>query len=168
LLKDTSLSPAAPVLRLVAGVITVLFGLLMLGVRLPSIPFLQGISEAGIVRGLFRNLLTSPSPVAAFVLGLGVGFLPCPLPMAMLAISAASHNIPQGMALMAGVGLGTAPGLIGVGLLGAGLDRRFAKAGMKLAGVVVLAIGLLTIGRVTGVVGSSHGGRTPPCCSDRQ
>jgi len=154
--KDSSIASFAPVLRVVAGLITMTFGLLMMGVRLPSIKALQGISEAGFVRSLFGGLFSSPSPTAAFTLGLGVGFLPCPLPMGLLTIAALSHNVPHGMALMAGMGIGTAPGLLAVGLFGVELDRRFAKVGMKAAGVVLVAIGLLTLGKVAGVVPMPH------------
>ena len=157
--KDTSLSKAAPILRLAAGLITLLFGLLMLGFRLPSIKPLQGISNAGLVKSIFGGLFSSPSPMAAFTLGIGVGFLPCPLPMGLLAVAALSHNIPHGMAIMGGLGLGTAPGLLAVGLLGVGLDRKFARVGMRAAGVVLVVIGLMTIARVTGVLAAPHS-----CC----
>lgn len=164
--KNTSLAAGAPYLRLAAGAITVFFGLLMLGFRLPTIKALQGVSDAGFVRGLFGGLFTSPSPLAAFVLGLGAGFLPCPLPMGMLAVAAASHSIPQGIALMAGVGLGTAPGLVALGLFGVGLDRRSAKVGMRAVGVVVIAIGLLTMGRASGIIAAHHPAShaAPSCC----
>jgi uncharacterized protein len=166
LLKNSHIAPAAPVLRVAIGVITVVFGLAMLGVRLPSIRAFRGMSDNGVVRRVLGGLINSPSPTAAFCLGLGVGFLPCPLPMGMLALSAASHSVPHGMAIMAGVGLGTAPGLLAVGLFGVGLNRKFAKVGMKLAGMVVLALGLLMVGRATGLV--QHKGTAaralPPCC----
>ncbi|MDO8683394.1 MAG: sulfite exporter TauE/SafE family protein [Armatimonadota bacterium] len=170
LFKNTAFALGAPVLRFAAGFITVIFGLVMLGIRLPSFKPLQGISEAGLIRNILGGLLTEPGPIAAFLLGLGVGFLPCPLPMGMLAISAASHNAPQGMALMAGVGLGTAPGLLALGLFGVGLDRKFAKMGMRAAGIVVVAIGLLTIGRVTGVMLTPHNVNrcVPSCCGEEQ
>ena len=159
LLKDTALESAGPLLRVVAGSLTVLFGLLMLGIRLPPIRSLQGISDSGSVRALLGGLLTSPGPTAAFVLGLGVGFLPCPLPLGMLAVAAGSQHVIHGIALMAGVGLGTAPGLLVLGLFGIGLDRRFARIGMKAAGAVVICIGVLTIARA-----ATMGHVVPPCC----
>ncbi len=167
----TGVAPYARVLRLLAGAITVTFGLLMLGFKLPSVKLLQGVSEAGFVRGMFGGLFVSPSPLAAFVLGLGVGFLPCPLPMGMLAVSAASHNLPHGMALMAGVGLGTAPGLLAVGLFGFGLNKGFARTGMRLAGIIVVAVGLLTMGRASGVLSSpskAPAHSAPSCCGGAQ
>ncbi|MDO8588187.1 MAG: sulfite exporter TauE/SafE family protein [Armatimonadota bacterium] len=163
LLKDTSLAAAA--LRAAGGLITVVFGLSMVGVRIPSIGPLRRISDMGVVRGLFAPVLASPGPAAALTLGLGVGFLPCPLPLAMLAAAAASHNVTYGMALMAGVGLGTAPGLLAVGLFGVGLDRRFARFGMKAAGCIVIMIGLLTLGRVVVTAARPAAEGIPPCCS---
>ncbi len=154
--KDTSIASFAPVLRVAAGLITITFGLLMVGVKLPSLKALQGISEAGFIRSLFGGLFSSPGPTAAFTLGLGVGFLTCPLPMGLLAIAALSHNVPHGMVLMAGMGIGTAPGLLAVGLFGVGLDRRFAQVGMRAAGAVLILIGLLTLAKVVGVVPVPH------------
>lgn len=166
LLKDTSIAGAAPALRLTAGVVTMFFGLMMIGIKLPAIKPLQGISTKGFIQTVFGPLLTSPGPTSALVLGMCVGFLPCPLPMVMLGLSAASHNVLHGILLMAGVGIGTAPGLIGVGLLGAGIFSRFAKVGMRAAGVLVLAIAILTIGRVTGFVPKAHPVNhvIPSCC----
>ena len=169
-LKDTQLAKAAPVIRLAAGIITLIFGLLMLGIKLPSIKPLQNISDAGFIKSIFGGLLISPGPLSALVLGLCVGFIPCPLPIVMLGVSAASHNVLYGIILMAGVGVGTAPGLLGVGLCGAGLNRRFAKVGMKLAGVVVVSIALLTIGRASGMIPKAHpiNYAIPSCCGGGQ
>ena len=160
--KDTTLARAAPAMRLAAGVITLIFGLLMLGLKLPSIKPLQGIADAGLVRSILGGLFTSPSPAAAFALGIGAGFLPCPLPMGLLAVAALSHNVLHGIAIMGGLGLGTAPGLIAVGIVGVGIDRRFARLGMRAAGAVLIVIGVLTIVRVTG--GFFAHAAAPCCC----
>lgn len=160
LFKDTSLSKAAPTLRFAAGLVTLVFGLLMLGFRLPSIKLLHGVADSGFARNVLGGLFSSPSPMAAFVLGLGTGFLPCPLPMGLLTVAALSHNVVHGMAIMGGLGVGTAPGLVAVGMLGVGLDRTFARVGMRAAGVVLIVIGLMTMIRVTGMFAApAH-----PCC----
>jgi len=109
LFKMPSLVSLAPFLRLAIGLITVLFGLSMLGVRLPHVKRFEDRTTGRFIGDTFGGLLSDPSPQAAFLLGLVVGFLPCPLPMAMLAVSVASHHVLTGIALMAGVGLGTAP-----------------------------------------------------------
>ncbi|HEX3000343.1 MAG TPA: sulfite exporter TauE/SafE family protein, partial [Armatimonadota bacterium] len=110
------------------------------------------------VRNLCGGLFASTNPGAAFVLGLGVGFLPCPLPMGLLAVAALSHNIFHGMLLMGGMGLGTAPALLAVGFLGIGLDRKYARIGMKAAGLALVAIGLLIVIKASGI--AAH-----PCCA---
>jgi sulfite exporter TauE/SafE len=169
LLKDTALAGGAPLLRIVAGAITLAFGLAMLGAHIPFRRDRQREAPSvGLLTGALGGLFARPSPASALVLGLGVGFLPCPLPMGMLAAAAASHSVVHGMALMAGVGLGTAPGLLAVGLFGIGIDRRFKKLGMRAAGVIVVCIGLLTICRATGVMAGSHAvdSVVPPCCQE--
>ena len=175
LLKNTRLAGAAPALRIAVGAITLVFGLAMLGLRLPRVsgfPFrdapLKSPDTEGFVAGALGGLLSNPTPGSAFVLGLGVGFLPCPLPMGMLAVAASSHSVPDGIALMAGVGLGTAPGLLAVGIFGMGLNWKLRKAGMRAAGVVVAIIGLLTICRAIGGMPRSHvvDSVVPPCCQE--
>lgn len=192
LLRDTRLAGAGPALRVAAGAITIFFGLLMVGVRWP---FHHGSTEGGkhgregtpdreSAKGRKRGrgereglgvsflggLVSAPGYASAFVLGLGVGFLPCPLPMGMLAAAAAMHSVPHGISLMAGVGLGTAPGLLAVGLFGMGLDWKLKRAGMRVAGLVVIAIGLLTIYRAMGSMPRSHivDSVVPPCCQEQQ
>lgn len=162
LLKTTSLSLAKPYLPLAAGGLTVVFGLVMLGLRLPRIKALSGLAGGEPSGGMLRGLLANPGRLSAFVLGLGVGFLPCPLPMAMLLVAAGSHSVPLGMAVMAGVGIGTSPGLIAAGLFGAGLNRSLARVGMRAAGAIVLAIGLLTIGHAVMALMNAQAGAA--CC----
>ena len=185
LLKNTSFAHVAPAMRIGAGAVTLLFGLTMLGLRRPrrkkpggggsGADTRSGDREeggnahrdyGGIWTAILGSLLARPTATSSFVLGLGVGFLPCPLPIAMLAVAAASHDVPQGIALMAGVGLGTAPGLLAVGLLGMGLNWKLKRWGMRAAGVMVSVIGVLTICRAIGGMPRSHMVDTvvPPCC----
>jgi len=165
LFRNTGLSVAAPAMRMAAGVLMVIIGLGLAGVRVPLPKLLPWRIGTGLGKGIFSGFLTSPGPLSAFLLGLGAGFLPCPLPMAMLAAAAAGHHVPAGMAMMAGVGLGTAPGLLAIGLFGVGLDRRFSRVGMRLAGIVVILMGLMILGRATGLVGTGHAaGHSPPAC----
>ena len=65
---------------------------------------------------------------------------------------------------MAGVGCGTAPGLLAAGLFGMGLSRRFTRLGMRAAGVFVLAIGLIVFGHAARAVLSSDSAANAPCC----
>jgi len=166
LLRDTSIASAAPALRLTAGIITMIFGLMMLGLRLPAIKPLQGITDKLFLKPVFGPLLSNPGPSTALILGMCVGFLPCPLPIFMLGLATASQNVPYGILIMAGVGIGTAPGLLAAGFLGSGLFLKFAKVGMRAAGILVIAIAIFTIGRATGAIPKAHpiNHVIPSCC----
>lgn len=165
--KNSALMHGAPYLKLTLGLLVVLFGLTMLGLKLPKVGPANRIADTPFMSSLFSGLMGTPSPAAAGVLGLAVGFLPCPLPMGMLAVAAASHSVLYGIALMVGVGIGTAPSLMAVGLCGTGLNRRFSRVGMRAAGMVVLAIGLLMVGRAATNtrVGATHR-PIPSCCAE--
>jgi len=82
--------------------------------------------------------------------------------MAMLAAAMASQSVLYGLAIMAGVGVGTAPGLIAVGVFGAFLGRKFARAGIRSAGVIVIVIGILVMGRALGFIPPDL--PVPSCC----
>lgn len=154
---NTKFASFRPFLPLIAGLVTVLLGLVMLGLRLPQVK-LPGAHSTVTV---FRSLLDNTGMLSSFVLGTAVGFLPCPLPMAMLLLAVGFHSVTDGMALMAGVGVGTAPGLIAVGLLGSRVNRSFAGTGLKLAGAMVVAVGLLTFGHAAAALVNAD---VPSCC----
>lgn len=166
LFNGNNLSSVSFILRISVGLLTVVFGLVMLGITLPSSSLKGKLHEFTKHIEGFIKLPAGSGSISAFALGLGVGFLPCPLLMGMLTALIGLHNLFYGAALMAGVGLGTAPGLLAVGLLGVGLRHKFKVIGTRAVGVVVLAIGLLIIGRSTGLVsGTSIDKVLPACCS---
>jgi sulfite exporter TauE/SafE len=166
LLKNTGLAQFTPLVRIAAGVITVVFGLAMLGVRLPKLSLSNNLAALDFLNRIYSGLVALPTPASSFSLGLLVGFLPCPLPIGMLAVAAASHDIPSGLLIMAGVGLGTMPGLLMAGLFGTALFRRWSVVGMRAAGIIVILIGMFTIARVTGVIHPTRAGHgaVPSCC----
>lgn len=167
--KNTSLLPIVPCVRLAAGLVIITLGLSMLGLKLPGGKRNRSSVETWFVQGIFGGLLTKPSMISGFVLGLAVGFLPCPLPLGMLALSATNHQVLHGIALMTGVGFGTAPGLLAVGLFGIGLNKKLARFGMQVAAVIVLSIGLLFLGRAAKAVFlPSPSTGPPPCCCGEQ
>lgn len=163
--KDNSLNNVSFIMRISVGILTVIFGLSMFGVKLPTFSFTKKLHE--FVKSIeeFIKLPAGSGISSSFVLGLGVGFLPCPLLMGMLAALISVHNLLYGSLLMAGVGLGTAPGLLAVGLMGSGLHHRFKTIGTRAVGIMVLAIGLMIIGRTTGLVnGIPIDKALPACC----
>lgn len=129
-----------------SGLAMVLFGLAMLGVRMPGLAG-RLAPDAGPVAGLYRHFFTSPTVGSSGILGILIGFLPCPATLAMLAVATGSHSLVGGMAVMLGFGAGTAPALTALGLGGASVFSRFRRVGLRLAAVLVIALGALTVVR---------------------
>ena len=104
------------------------------------------------VEPLYQALLRAPGTGAALVLGAATGFLPCPATFALCAAAAATHSVSSGMALLAGLGLGTAPALLAVGFSGIAGGGRLRQLGLRGIGFVVILIGLTTVVRPTGLL----------------
>jgi sulfite exporter TauE/SafE len=128
-----------------AGAALVLFGLGMIGVKLPALASWFQAYEWGFVQSVYRQFFIQPGGWSSFLLGAATGFLPCPITLAMLALAAASHSPFRGFLLLVGLGLGTAPGLMAVGLGGNLIDARWKRIGLRPAGLIVIAIGLITL-----------------------
>ena len=82
-----------------------------------------------IVGDFARPLFERPTGMRGYALGMMLGFLPCGLLYAALAVAAGSGGAFGGATAMAAFALGTAPGLVAVGLFGhvaAGRWRRVA------------------------------------------
>jgi len=94
-----------------------------------------------------KVLLDTPGKSAPLALGVLNGFLPCPLVYAFLALAVSSANPLDSMVLMAVFGLGTFPAMLAAGSLG--LRMRLARKPrlVKIAGLLILLFGLVTIGR---------------------
>jgi sulfite exporter TauE/SafE len=152
-------------LALAAGALLVAAGLTLLGLRAAR----GGAATALVAPHLSRlmgPLLQARPRGAGLVVGLLMGFLPCPLVYAGLAAAAASGSAAQGALILAGVALGTLPALgtlaVFGGLLGEGARRTLARA----AGVLLLAVGVITLlrafdlhaghGAATGAVPAQH------------
>ena len=131
-------------LGLIAGALLVAIGLNTLGAfrrakRLNA--FLGASPLCGLLGGFMRQTTAS----AGFLLGLGNGFLPCPLVYAMLAYVATLHALPQAMATMAVFGMGTVPALLALGLGGGWLKNRVPL--LKISGALTILLGLITVAR---------------------
>lgn len=100
-----------------------------------------------------RRLLTKRSRGSAFGLGFLTGLLPCGLLYVALLRAAASARPLEGALLMAAFWLGTAPALVGVAALMPLLRSRGPRWWPRVAGVAVIALGILT---------ASHALPTPP------
>jgi sulfite exporter TauE/SafE len=110
--------------------------------------------------GLLAGLLRDGRPVAALSAGVFNGFVPCALVYAMAAHAATLGSIPAAALGMAAFGLGTVPALAAAGvslrLAAAGAARLpWAPAALRAAGLVTVALGVLTLWRAA-ASGASH------------
>ena len=105
-----------------------------------------------LFQGLLGGFFSSPGPLASFLLGIASGFLPCAVPLALLAVAAASHSVPTGMLTMAGLGLGTAPVLLAIGLSATLFDLRLRRISLRGAALIVILLGVMTLLRPTGLL----------------
>jgi uncharacterized protein len=78
-------------------------------------------------------------------LGVALGFLPCGLVYGALAAAAGSGGALQGTVVMATFALGTMPGLVAVGWLGALAGRQW-QSFARIAAVPLLAVNIATLG----------------------
>jgi sulfite exporter TauE/SafE len=168
LVRSRAVSFSQQALAYTMGALLVVFGVAMLDlIRLPA-PAPRALSGAGVMTRVFTRLLHTPGPGAGYVLGASTGFLPCPITLAMLTAAAAAHSAAGGAVILVGLGVGTAPALLAVGLSGAVIDTRVRRFGMRGAGVVLLALGVITLLRPTGTLCRflpTLGGAGHSCCA---
>ncbi|MEM6326827.1 MAG: sulfite exporter TauE/SafE family protein, partial [Bacteroidota bacterium] len=93
------------------------------------------------------RLVGSERRGALALLGAVNGLLPCGLVYGMLAVAAVSGSALHGATTMAVFGLSTIPALALVGLVGARLRPARRLAMQRVAGVLVIAMGVLTVAR---------------------
>lgn len=129
-----------PILRRVAGVLIILFGLLMLGwLRLPALAVER------------RPLTLTPRPGfgGSLVMGLafGFGWTPCvgPVLAGILALASASATVGHGVALLASFALGLAVPFLLVALLFDRVKHRWSDWSRRLRLVEPVAGGLLVV-----------------------
>ena len=89
---------------------------------------------AGLTRRIDRTRWSG-----GLLLGLALGFLPCGVLYAALAVAAASGDPARGAAAMLAFGLGTVPSLVGVGLAGHLAGRAWRGRLLAVAPAVMLA-----------------------------
>lgn len=155
---------------IVSAVVVILAGALLTGL-LPARRLEAWLSGCGIARlrgvGWFRTLAATSGMAHRFLLGALLGFLPCGLVYAMLAL-VASLPTPWHAALgMLIFGLGTVPSLTAVLLFGRSIAARVRRhgtrvvaAGLILAGGVMLARALASPAAHAGHSGHAAAGRS--------
>ncbi len=162
---SSTLAWTGKALNVVAGIAITLAGLTLLGWR--------SVSDGGVARWIapvwnrvVGPLLVSRPRGSALVVGLAMGFLPCPLIYAGLAAAVAGGSALFGASVMAGVSLGTIPALLLVAALGAVRPTRLGPWPVRIAGILLIAAGLFALARGVGLVGHHHGGHAPAAASE--
>ena len=103
------------------------------------------------IEPLGRRLLPVRSVSHAFVLGLLWGWLPCGLVYSVLIWAIASGGPVEGGLLLLSFGLGTLPNLLAMGVFALALQTLVQRAWLRrLAGVLIMGFGLLSLWRVVG------------------
>jgi len=148
------------VLAYVAGAVMIVMGLALVG--LVPLGRRLGSAEGGFLASLVGRFISRPTAAAALVLGLATGFLPCPIVLGFLALSVQSGSVLVGMAVMAAMGLGTVWSLLLLGMTGQMVTARLRRWGPAVGGVVLVAMGLVTVLRGTEVFHMMLGCPPPP------
>lgn len=107
----------------------------------------QRVAGARALGEAIRRLVTRGTPGATFGLGALNGLIPCGLVYALLVKAAATGSALGGAAVMATFGLATVPALYLTGLVGRWLPLSKRVWMTRLGGVLVIALGLLTVAR---------------------
>ena len=146
------------------GAVMVLTGLAVCGVAWGGARAPVG-KVAALLGPVIGRLIQSERRGALLALGAVNGLLPCGLVYGMLAVAATSGGPGRGALTMAVFGLATVPALALVGTLGTRLRPSRRVAMQRLAGVLVVAMGVLTLVRGADALAPvGHGGHPAVVC----
>jgi sulfite exporter TauE/SafE len=134
---------AQEVLQVVAGLVVVLLGLELLGLWHLSLG--EGFAPVRWLSQGFSGALRRGPVLGAAMAGALNGFMPCSMTMAVVAKAAALSSPLDGMFLLLAFGAGTLPSMLSASWLLARLGTRFRGWLLKAAGLLVIAMGALSI-----------------------
>lgn len=155
-MNQTGLQKASAWVSVISGALMIIA--LVLAYALPtSGKFLSKLSIAMSKRAMRWGKFMSVG------LGLAAAFLPCGVLYTMVACSAAAETPFVGMLSMQAFGLGTMPGLLGLGALIQRIPARFSKYGNLAAGALIAATAIVLLWRGVAGLAADHG--PPPCCT---
>jgi sulfite exporter TauE/SafE len=136
-------------LRLLAGVMLIAFGLTLIGVAV-----LEPVERAGqklwnLIRPWGARFLPVQGPAQAFPLGMLWGWLPCGLVYSALVSALATGSAWQGGVALLAFGLGTLPNLLLAGFALARFRNHMQGRGVRIvAGLMVIGFGVHAIWQV--------------------
>jgi sulfite exporter TauE/SafE len=151
---------AQNVLAVLAGVMMVAFGVHLAGWM--ADPFQKILTRFSLLTGLskwIQTASTSKQPVSWYMVGLFNGLLPCGLVYAALAMALASGEVPQAGLTMLAFGLGTVPAMMFVPVLMRKITPRTRGNILRIAGIILILLGLLTIVRGADWMHAGHHGQ---------
>ena len=134
-------------LQIAASIILMLIGLHLAG-WLPRLRYVEAIGMKfwGWIQPVGRLFMPVNHPGKALVLGIIWGWLPCALVYSVLLWAVTSDGIFSGALIMFMFGLGTLPGMLGVGMLGSRFTETFQHGSLRIwAGMIILLFGLATL-----------------------
>jgi sulfite exporter TauE/SafE len=140
-------------LAILAGLAILVAGLVLLGAggaRAGSATAWLGEMGRRVMGPLFEQ---KPAGFP-LVVGMVMGFLPCPLVFAALGAAAATGSAAKGALLLGGVALGTIPALALVAVAGSAFPLALRRNLARVAGVLLVVTGLVTGAR--GVLNHTH------------
>jgi len=135
------------VLAVLLGAFMIVMGLVLMGLfpaRFGGAP-----GEEGLFVSFLRQFVHAPTRFGALTLGLATGFLPCPIVLGFLALSAQGGSVLTGMTIMAAMGLGTVWSLLLLGVTGGMISTRLGRWSAILAGLILILLGIVTALRAT-------------------
>ncbi|MDT8376204.1 MAG: sulfite exporter TauE/SafE family protein, partial [Mariprofundaceae bacterium] len=150
---------AQQILALLAGVMMVAFGMHLAG--LMTDPFQKFLARFSPLSGLLKWIKGAAAgrhPVSWYMVGILNGLLPCGLVYAALAMALASGEVPRAGLIMLAFGLGTVPAMMFVPVLMRKLTPRMRGGFLKVAGVVLVVLGLMTAVRGADWMHAMHSG----------
>jgi len=127
-----------------SGTVMILMGLAVLGL----LPVGKNAEDSGDVfmAGFFSHaLFLHPSPGSALVLGMTTACLPCPIVIAFLAYAVQTQSVAGGIAVMAGMGLGTLVPLLLLGTFSSVFNRWSRRWGRWVGSIILIVLGVVTM-----------------------
>ena len=122
-----------------------LFGLSLIGARMKGVVSLPFPGQSRIMGRTFFKLLVSRGLLPKAGLGLLSGFLPCMFSFVMIVKAAATGSVLSGFLTMVLFGAGTVPVLFFTGLSASLLSFKARILGERVAGGMVMAMGVMLI-----------------------
>jgi sulfite exporter TauE/SafE len=133
----------------VLGVMILLAGLGYMGL-LPKISNGRFAAIVNWAKGWLTTLQGHNSIESRLMLGLLTPLLPCGILYAIVIESASAGSVIGAALHMGAFALGTIPALLGFGALAASAQGPLRKHGPRLAGILLVVMGILTIARGAG------------------